>query len=95
MNKLKIKTATSCVYVCVLSTLTYTRSLAPPQVILPCVDAFRKDVPNYILNDMRTVNDVIVFFSRPAIADVRARDLPLFHSLENEAAPPPNLYIQR
>ena len=60
------------------------------QVLAACVDAFKRDVPNYHLNQLNTLDDIIRYFE--ATPHVRPRDLPLFASLDLKSLPP-NLKI--
>jgi hypothetical protein len=57
-----------------------------------CSAAFGRAVPNYRLNSIVTVGDVIAFYQEPWESQLRARDRPLFSNIDF-AALPSNLRI--
>ncbi len=64
------------------------------QVLAECERVYGRDVPNYALNDLRTVGDVAAFFAAPRAQLARPHEQPLFPSLQGKELPP-NLTIRR
>lgn len=64
------------------------------QILSECERVYKRSVPNYALNALATVGDVVAFFGSPAKQDARPRDERVFASL-NLAQLPPNLTIRR
>ena len=59
-----------------------------------CERVFGRRVPNYALNDIKTLQDAALFFAEAPVVHARPRELPVFASL-NTSKLPPNLTVRR